>query len=359
MRTKINVAGIMPMVMMLCSMWSFTSCNNEESLGETSNSQNVKTVWVANGEIFENQTRATQDDAVPALCFKDKTSLRLFKEQLQNMTDEEKMKVIGKYGIKNPHNIANIADDELEKIGEETHNESEFKALYNQYVEKYKGILIRNTIDPTDYSLYVPDEDNMETFICNQQGVYVVGNEIQKADVSNQLSESTQKAARALMGNNTLAATSDGTNTLVYRPRSNLKIYFEAYMPNIYLWVKMYAQKHMWYGWKNDPNRKYYFHSDISMNFAYLAKGQYGQDVIVSPLPLYCFERNVKNGFNIILGKITSGNRLTGNFMIWSDNDTEYDADGKQITEVVGGMVVPKCLPEKAHNVKLDLTLPN
>lgn len=46
-------------------------------------------------------------------------------------------------------------------------------------------------------------------------------------------------------------------------------------------------------------------------------------------------------------------------FMIWSDNDTEHDADGKQITEVVGGMVVPKCLPEKAHNVKLDLTLPN
>lgn len=80
---------------------------------------------------------------------------------------------------------------------------------------------------------------------------------------------------------------------------------------------------------------------------------------IVSPLPLYCFENNVKNGFNIILGKITSGNRLTGNFMIWSDNDTEHDADGKQITEVVGGMVVPKCLPEKAHNVKLDLTLPN
>lgn len=199
-----------------------------------------------------------------------------------------------------------------------------------------------------------PDEDNVETFIGNQNGMYVIDGEIKRINIRKDLAESVAKATQSLLSDRANAKSID-VNTSTYRPMKNKEIYFNAYMRGGRLWVKMSAKKKMWYGWKNDPHRSYYFDSFLSPNFSYLAQGQYGQEVIAPRLPRYIFNNNVKNGFNIILGKITGGNALTGKFHTWTDLTSEHDANGKDQTEVINGHVVPKCLIGKAHIININL----
>lgn len=345
----------------LALMPLFFSCSSDDDFMDVPEKQSdlsIKSVVVTDGVISDIGTRSLDTRENLTLWFDSDATLQEFKEQLKTMSDADKMNVVKEYGIINLHDIADKADDELEEIGKNASSEEDFRKLYKEYVDKYKGLLITNNIDTEDLTLYVPDADNIETFICNKQGEYVVGNEVRKIEFDNELSESTRKASAALMASGTIPPSS-GVNSIMYKPRSNLRIYFDAHMVNIRLWVKMHAQKKMWYGWKNDPNRKYYFESYISVNFAYLMEGPYGQEVVANRLPRYVCDQNVKNGFNFILGKISGGNRLTGYFLVWSDSDSEFGSDGKQLTEVKDGIVMPLCLPEKAHVVTLDVTLQN
>lgn len=354
MRLNFRTIGFVPMTMMLCLF--LASCSNEDEMVDTPKEPAVKSVLISDGQILNASTRASQGEGEFALCFENEAALQDFKSRLQIMSDDSKMKIVNQYGVTNLHDVADKADQELEAIGEKATSMAEFREMYDEYVNKYKDVLVTNGSDAEDLTLYVPDEDNVETFICNSHGEYVVGNEIRKANISKTLANPVYKT---MLADDGAMPPVTGVNSIRYNPRSNLRIYFEAYMVNIRLWVKMHAQKHMWYGWKNDPNRHYYFKSYISSNFVYLGEGQYGQEITVNRLPLYLFENNVKNGFNIILGKITTGVKLTGNFLVWSDNDIERDANDNLVTEVVNGVIVPKCETSRAHNVQIDLTPQN
>lgn len=100
---------------------SLVACDNDEqnSLDPPKPESTVSAVMVKDGKIVSTQTRASENMGTVALKFKDKdeASLVSFKESLSNETDAEKQKILMSYGVRTLHDLAEQADDELEKIG--------------------------------------------------------------------------------------------------------------------------------------------------------------------------------------------------------------------------------------------------
>lgn len=336
--------------MSLLAIALVSSCSNELPVNDDEFVRNdekndISVVYINNGNAI---SRAALNGGA-ALCFKDSLILNNFKDSLRKMTDFEKENVINKYGVKNLYDIAEKAENELEEIGEKAKSEDEFKKLYAEYVKKYKGKLIQNDMDNEDLDLYVPDEDNIMSYIGNEQGIYVVGNKICNANLSKDLSESTKRLTKAVRNNNSVPV-----NTFVYSPKKHKRVYFDAYMQNDKMRVKMFCKKKMWYGWKNDSNRSYYFDTNLS-NFIYLRAGMYGQEVPTGPMPRYIINKNAQKGFDFILGKIPNYDYVTGEIDTWTDMTSEHDSKGNDITETKNGYIVPKCLKSKAKTVKIYL----
>jgi len=353
------------LVILFCAGFVLSACNNDldEFCTETEKpSVSVKTVFLKDGEIYDVQTRVAADGCQKVLSFANEVSLQNFKAQLEELADNAKADIVADYGIRNLHDLAADADDELEELGNKATSESEFRQLYSEYVKKYDGILLNNYLDDSDLTLYVPDGDNVETYIGNENGLYVVNNQVRKINVKNTLPDyivmeasavSSPSAPSMLMTRS--STTSSSYNSSVYSPKRHKRVYFNAYMAGDNLKVKMHAKKKMWYGWKNDPARSYYFDSYLSANFNYLSLNQNGVEVISPRLPRYIFNKNVKNGFDIILGRITSGT-LTGKFYTWTDMTSEHDANGKELTEIIDGYQLPKCPYDNAHIININLS---
>ncbi|WOZ84325.1 DUF4848 domain-containing protein [Segatella copri] len=348
------------LILAMCTASLLFSCTDDDSLSTNSapvaDNNGIEVVEVSNGNVVQG-TR-TLGDGELALKFDSEASFQKFKNELLNESSFARTETISKYGIKNLYDLADDADAELEKIGNEATSLSDFNAKYSEYKKKYEGLLITDASDNSDVSLYVPNADSPESYIANKDGYFVVGNEVRKISVNsenypNYPSLPSTPGQKVPSQEGTVA----GTNKVELRPRSNTKIYFEAYAQGYYLRVKMSAKKHMWYGWKNDPHRQYFFDSYLDNNFVYLGQGKYGQEAIVNRLPRYIFnnEKAVKNGFDIILGKRQTAAKFTGEFHVWSDLTSEHDKDGNDITEKVGNFVMPKCLESKAQIVKIDI----
>ncbi|WP_448789038.1 DUF4848 domain-containing protein [Bacteroides graminisolvens] len=340
----------------------FVACADEstnlhnENLAELKQENSVNVVQIIDGNILPLSTRSLDNSVNLALSFTNESDFIKFKNELSSKSNWEKKTIVSKIGITTLHKVSDSADEELEALGKQAHSEDEFRNLYNQYKEKYNGILLSNLIDSTDLSLYVPEGDKVESFICNSNGQIVVGNKIKTIHLANKVSPSVEKASKAFIAENQIStAEVMDINTSVFRPISNKKIYFNAYLVGQNVWVQMYAKKHMWYGWKNDPHRNYYFSSFLNSNFEYLAQGKYGQEIVVQRLPMYIFNQNVSDGFNIILGRITTAEQITGHVKIWTDLTSERDINGNELTENINGMTCPKCLDSKAHIVRIIL----
>ena len=195
----------------------------------------VSVVYIQNGHICK--TRANSN-GTPTLCFKDSNSLTLFKEQLSEMTDEEKQTTINQYGIRTLYNIADDADDELEFIANTATSEEDFRNKYCEYKSKYEDILIGNDIDTTDLSLYVPDEDNVMSYIGNTDKEYVIGDEIYKANLNDSLSSSQKYLSQ--MNNN---GTDVSVNAFIDTPKKGKRVYFNSYLRGNRLWVNCFVKR--------------------------------------------------------------------------------------------------------------------
>ncbi|MCQ2245609.1 MAG: DUF4848 domain-containing protein [Bacteroidaceae bacterium] len=320
----------------LLSVIFMTACTNSEPTTENVQEEcdEVATVFV-NGQL--------------ALSFSDETSLHNFKTYLRGLSLEQRKEAIEKLGIKNLHDLEKAADKELEHIGQAAQSEQEFSELYNTYLKKYEESLIKNEEDPSDLTLYCPDSENMDSYLVNEGCFYLVNGRIVKPNL--------RKSVPVYVNRRNVAKTRGivGTNSAEYSPADGKKIYFDAYLVDIHMRVSMHARKKMWYGWKNDPNRQYFFDSFVG-NVQYVGQGSYGQEAIVPRLPRYIFNQNVDNGFDIILCKLSSGNSITGYIDTWVDWTIEHDANGNDITEVIDGYTVPKCLKSKANTVNINLT---
>lgn len=344
-------------IMIVFFAMSLVACDNDElnTLNSPKQESAVSTVMVKDGEVVSNQTRASEGTGTAALKFKDEAALRSFKESLSNETDKEKQSTLISFGVQTLHDLAEQADDELEKIGDEASSAEQFRNMYNVYKAKYNGLLITNKHDSTDLTLYVPDEDNVESYIANSEGVYVVGNKVVKANLKNDVSASIIRMSKAHVSNNNNIP----TNSSVFKPNKHEKVYLDAYMINIRMWIRMHCKKKMWYGWKNDPNRSYYLVTRLN-NIIYLEAGKYGQEVPTNPLPMFVFDNHekVKEGFNLIFGKI-NGTRITGTLYAWTDMTIDRDSKGKIIMVQEGGTIHPKGSVEKAQIMNINLVPTN
>lgn len=218
-----------------------TACENDEQLPfKPANSlPAVSTVMVSHGEFVNPQTRASNTMGQAALRFKDSKSLRSFRQSLENKTEEEKIKSVEALGVNTLHVIVLQADDELERIGNTAISEKQFRDLYEKYKAKYNSLLVSNPLDENDLSLYVPDEDNVESYIANNEGVYVVGNTVVKANLNNDVSTSVIKMSKAFMSDNNNIP----TNSSVFKPNKYKKVYLDAYMINTKMGVRMHWKK--------------------------------------------------------------------------------------------------------------------
>lgn len=330
----------------VCAVITMAACNQENDTLNVVNDGNVEmptVVQVKDGEVVSG-TRAEMKDAENALNFKNEESLNSFVEKLQPMTFEERLLVIKNLDVTNRFDIASLADAELDSIDSISTSESDFLDKYGKYEEKYKGLLVRNSEDTEDLSLYVPDGDNINAYIGNKNLNIVVSGNVRQLSLSDDVAESVVQETqmmKALEAKQSLAATSTSyTNSFVYT-KDKKRLYFNTYLTGQNFHVKMHMKKKMWYGWKNDSHRQYFFESYLSV-LNYYINGHLG-----TRQERYIFTSNVSNGFDIILGTLATA-KLTGQIYTWTDMTTDHDSNGNQLYETVQNTRVPKCSKSKA-----------
>lgn len=334
---------------LVCTLAFLASCTDESAYLAGSKEQRnaVEVVVVSNDEVLPSAKTSAGD---LALQFADEASFDAFKEKLAPLSSDERAALVSRYGILNLHDLAAKADEELESIGDRASSLGEFKSMYKDFRKKYDGLLTLDATDASDVSLYVPKGESVESYIANEKGCYVVGGKVRHYDAS----KISISSVNAPVTRGTVA----GTNEMSFHPNdmSNKVVYFSTYLEMNYVRVSMHAKKKMWYGWKNDPSRDYFFDSYLNGAY-YVSLDSNGKEVVSPRLPRYIFTNNVKNGFNIRLAKRANNTqRVTGEFHVWCDYTAEHDENYNYIYDKMGGYNnIPRCLEGKAQIVKVDL----
>lgn len=346
-----------------------TSCTDEIIPTEESilEEQAIRLVKIGNNEIItDDSSRSFGDNEQLALKFASEDIYNSVVAQLSTMTTKEKMAYVRDLGLISLQETSMLADEELEKIGKESSNENEFKNKYEAYKDKYEGILIANKYDMNDLSLYVPDGDNVLTYLINEAKILVVGEEIRTVNLKNDMSNSDKAVFAPQVNTLYSRATTwyeNGFN--VEYAGGNKQLTFAVSIANAVertVNVHLGAQKEMWYGWKRDTAREFYFESYLE-NFVYLATT--GTHVVEVPRSQrYCYA-DCGGKIDIILGRKGAFSSIptSGYMYVWTDLLTEKDSNGNQLYENINvwngsqlvSVSVKKCLESKAFHVNVNI----
>jgi len=351
---------------------AMVSCQNEDLVTENASVENAKVQLVQvtdNGQILpvSNLARTTHD-ASYVLQFDSKATYDATIKQLETMSAKEKLSFAESYGLHSLQQLAIVADEELERIGAEASSEADFREKYEVYKAKYANILISNPYDSSDLSLYVPDGDNMSTYLINGNCMIAIGDNLEKVRLQDDMSASDKAAFISDMP----APLALADNTTWYINKFNEKYYdgnkkliFELSIkdPSDYTMnVHLGAQKSMWYGWKRDSGREFYYESYLE-NFVYVMYSN--NHIAVAPrAERYC-HKDCGGKLDIILGKrgTFTNQPIAGTMLVWTDCIAEVDANGQPAYEnkqiLVGGKLqtasVRKCIESKSFHVKVSL----
>lgn len=169
------------------------SCQEEEINTQIGSSapQNLQIVQITNqGEIIPINGTTTRSavEGELALQFISESDYQSTITEISHMTAKERLAYVDNFT--SLQKIADEADKELDEIGAAATSEADFRKKYAQYVEKYSGKLITNKYDAEDLTLYVPDGDNLSTYLINENKKVVIGNEIKKVSLNNDMSDS-------------------------------------------------------------------------------------------------------------------------------------------------------------------------
>jgi len=314
-----------------------SACSNTQDVITESSEDAVKIVYIEDGVINTSGARSGDNGGTATLAFRDENSLKAFADDLAGMTAEERNEKLQSMGITNLHLAAEQADKELEVIGEEANSEEEFRQMYNKYVEKYNGILITNYIDKSDLTLYVPDGDEVKSYIANEKGQYVVAGNIIEKQADAALPESIKATSEAVINAQTAAAAETNLNSYVYSPKKHKRVSFTASRAYNTIHFYMKAEKKMWYGWKSDGNRKYIIEP-------YLNNIKYNPPVY----PVYVSTSAVNANMGTATGTVT------GTIYTWTDMTLDLDSNGNEVTGPDG---FPKRSRDKSKTVTVNLPL--
>ena len=327
-----------------------TACSNdlsEQGIEDVvPSTQAVSVVRVEDGQILPS-TRAAQNGGELTLRFRDEKALNDFEAKLSSMSDSQAQQTINDLGVENLYDLSEKADDELERIGEQATSIENFNAKYKEFLAKYQGLLTRDNRITESLSLIVPgqyDGKKPLSFILNQKAQIVVGNEVRTVDTKSlQANSSTQ-----LFSTNAIATNSndvyDNGGRITYPGK---RIYYQLIFRQTRLNFGMSAEKKMWYGWKKDKHRNFYYVPELT-NFIYA----------VNNVPMYVYVNC--SGFETILGNpIQPKQPVKGQLYIWTDITSEKDANGNELIQEIAGIKVPVCKAEKAVIMHPNITNPN
>ncbi len=311
------------------------SCQQEEFNVPVTDSfidYGVRLVEITDGtHIVETSanTRSNVEGRELALQFPSESVYQAFLEQLKTMSHQERIELTDSLGIKSLQEIAKIADVELDSIGAEASSESDFRSKYNVYVEKYDGVLMANPYDALDLSLYVPDGENLSTYVINENKKVVIGNDIQEIKLLNDLSQKDKSLFLAATA--TAQDKTDFMGGQVETEHGKKTTYSVQLMQNICLNVHVGFQKKMWYGWKRDGARDAYYFLNVTSPFQYtywLTPVGEGAPSIQQNIPrpdMYFFTCPGSVDYNS--GYFLNNCRyVQGSLYVWTDQTAETDS---------------------------------
>ncbi len=255
-----KISIIAALIMLLTFMVSCNGSYDEptcERDSEKHASEAVSVVYIANGEIIPNTRAERCFGASAALSFRDEKALAHYRDILADMSEQNKEEMALSVGVMSLSRLEDLAAEELDLIGAEATSESEFRQMYSEYVEKYCDVLIPNYVDESDLNLYAPTDSPLQiAYIANENGEYVVGNKVVKADVR-VLPQSVQILSS--IGSRTASNAATYVNEYEITPKKNKRVKFAIKRIDCDIKVCMTVKKKMWYGWTTDPNRDLFF----------------------------------------------------------------------------------------------------
>lgn len=337
---------------LMCT-FTIVSCQQDEiETPITNTSENVKSSFelvqiTPEGDIIPLNEALSRSEirGEVALSFESESAYQSFLKYIEEIDSKDILKEFDETPFISLQKIAMIADQELENIAAIATSEKDFLQRYSAYEKNYEGILIRNPYDEEDLQLYVPDGDNLSTFIINTKKKVIIGNEIKTISLCNDLDYSHKELSTNRDGDPTSFGETviNGSKKTTYRLRFHNGL--EAHIG---------CQKKVWIGWKNDNHRDMYYGLDMPTNYmSYTLNPLPGSSVYqtVPGLVTPCKYENTGNDhltrtagyIKAPLGSIV----LSGDFYVWTDLTCDYSLSGIPSTgydcynNIYGGALFP------------------
>lgn len=291
-------------------------------------SKNLQIVQITNqGKIIpiNGTTTRSSVEGELALRFISESDYQSTITEISHMTAKERLEYVDNFI--SLQKLANEADMELDEIGAVATSEADFRKRYAQYVEKYSEKLITNKYDVEDLTLYVPDGDNLSTYLINENKKVVIGNEVKEISLNNDMS-SSEKAVFAADTRAGATNRFDFKETVGKKKTTgNIEIDSRAYIN-----VHVGCQKKMWYRWKRDDNRDIYYQVAASP-MAYRYIGPYGQELYTNNIQYFAYHNDGDK--HVTVGSLQPGGKyLSGTLRVWTDNSVSNVKDSVEYNNV-------------------------
>lgn len=331
-------------------------------------------------------TRGTQNLDGPIFSFKSQEVYENFLSELKGLSVLEKQKLVKRYGFVSLVEIANQADQELESIAAACKTEEDFRSEYQAYKNRYKEILVDNPVDSLDLSLYTPATDNEDLlYLINGYHKIIINGKIVDVAVKEEMNEKDRK----VFANNEIQTINHQnleTRGVVedYSSESqwpvngfieimgSKKTIFDSEVSGNYISFHFGSQKKMWYGWKRDSDRCFYFRL-ANLGYWHVIKNKPLCETNVSPSTYYFSYNNVygtpiSGSFEHLVGECEpfpsplANPAYTAKIYVWTDLMCETDSNGNTIyqTYPYGGQVYPINFPlfitDHSFPCKISLT---
>lgn len=347
--------------LLLCS--AMISCQEDELVNEKVNSGENNSVQlveiIGDGEVVPVTRNSGETDGNYALKFVSEKAYQETVAKLKQMNETERLAFTSSLGLTSLQNLLSIADDELDEIDSLSTSESDFKAKYEKYKDKYSKCFVFNEVDLEDASPYIPEGDKWASYLIGTNYSLVIGNKMVKFEYTDQMSEmdkvlftstvrevKSEQATRALASQSEREWEINNFTDRYYADHHDYKVSFTIYKSDIgNVNVRLASQKKGAFAWKRPKNQVFYLKVELN-NFTYGVPGP----MKLPPIITY----SAKGGKTEFEFGRFAGNQITGKAYVWTEHTVEKDNLGV-IYEYIDTQRVPKCLTSKAHACRVNL----
>ncbi len=274
------------------------------------------------GEIIPIDDAMTRSEirGEVALSFESEAAYNKALADMEKLNRDDRLELTNSLGFISLQQICDIADEELEYIDSISIDVEDFLERYNAYVKKYEGQLVRNPYDSTDMSLYIPDDQEITTYLINGNRNVVIDKVIMRSPIINVNDSQYIVTSGYSNGYKTYSWQSIYNNS----KKTSVSVTYET---NGNVMMQAGCQKKLTLGWKRDTKR---------MIFVYLSDSTFSihleyNHVIANPT---CYLATVGTGkiYYMKIGE-TIGTGASGNIYVWTDQTIDPDL-GTQLVNV-------------------------